>query len=272
MKSAFENNDPPVKQNPAVKHTQPKKNVAKQLQPKKNPAQTNGPQKLTQSAQNVVPTAKQIPKAGSTPKQTEQPSTATNGSKDNGANSQKKRVGECAYDFEAMSESELNLKAGDIVDISDRSDPEWWYGTCRRTGDSGYFPKNYVRKYRPPQATASPRDAPSPRADEKPRSNTTNILNASAPLPIPTNSGSVGPKTESTSPAPLSKSGSSGVEGDLPKTKLKMNLMALPKGRLENEVEPPKSPKTKEKSGFFSNLFKKKKREHFFSKLSAQKD
>jgi len=47
------------------------------------------------------------------------------------------------FEFKAASDQELELSAGDIVNVLDDSDAEWWRGEVR--GKVGYFPSNYVR-------------------------------------------------------------------------------------------------------------------------------
>ncbi|XP_064862739.1 growth factor receptor-bound protein 2-like isoform X2 [Oncorhynchus nerka] len=46
------------------------------------------------------------------------------------------------YDFTAEEGDELGFRAGDVIDILDRSDPSWWKGRLR--GKSGLFPANYT--------------------------------------------------------------------------------------------------------------------------------
>lgn len=47
-----------------------------------------------------------------------------------------------AFDFDPQEEGELKLKKGDIIVVLDRSDPNWWRGTCN--GKEGMFPAPYV--------------------------------------------------------------------------------------------------------------------------------
>ena len=169
-------------------------------------------------------------------------------------------MGECVYDFEALSESELNLKVGDIVDITDRSDPEWWFGTCKRTNQSGYFPKNYVKKYRAPE-NQSPLNGSNNNtntnetvktSNAKPiiQPNNENNNTGSKPLVNSTPNVSVNSTSppSSSSPPPNKSTLSQSTDNSI---KLKMNLVSLPKN--DKNMQNSKS------KGFFSNLFSKKK-------------
>eukprot|EP01119_Soliformovum_irregulare_P010790 TRINITY_DN265_c0_g7_i2.p1 TRINITY_DN265_c0_g7~~TRINITY_DN265_c0_g7_i2.p1 ORF type:complete len:813 (+),score=293.46 TRINITY_DN265_c0_g7_i2:14-2452(+) len=46
------------------------------------------------------------------------------------------------HNYAAMSESEVNLKQGDVVKLLSTEDDEWWEGEI--DGKVGFFPKNYV--------------------------------------------------------------------------------------------------------------------------------
>lgn len=52
------------------------------------------------------------------------------------------RQARALFRFKAEKESEMSIKAGDIVIVTDASDPEWWFGFAN--GASGFFPATYV--------------------------------------------------------------------------------------------------------------------------------
>jgi len=47
------------------------------------------------------------------------------------------------YAFQPQSQTELALKPGDIILITNNSNADWWVGTCN--GKTGDFPANYVQ-------------------------------------------------------------------------------------------------------------------------------
>ncbi|KAG2179346.1 hypothetical protein INT44_006191 [Umbelopsis vinacea] len=47
------------------------------------------------------------------------------------------------HTYEAQRDDELTLMKGDIVNVTDLSDPDWWVGETAN-GKSGYFPSNFV--------------------------------------------------------------------------------------------------------------------------------
>ena len=48
------------------------------------------------------------------------------------------------YDFEPQEEGELLMRKGDIVNVVEKVDQNWWKGTCE--GRTGLFPAPYVRE------------------------------------------------------------------------------------------------------------------------------
>ncbi len=49
-----------------------------------------------------------------------------------------------AFDFEPQEEGELQLRKGDIITVLDKSDQNWWRGSCN--GKEGMFPVPYVKE------------------------------------------------------------------------------------------------------------------------------
>lgn len=46
------------------------------------------------------------------------------------------------FDFEAKEKGELSFKRGEIIQVLDKIDDNWWTGACK--GHTGIFPQNYV--------------------------------------------------------------------------------------------------------------------------------
>lgn len=47
------------------------------------------------------------------------------------------------FDFEATEKGELSFKRGEIIQVLDKTDANWWSGACN--GHSGIFPQTYVK-------------------------------------------------------------------------------------------------------------------------------
>lgn len=46
------------------------------------------------------------------------------------------------FDFNPQEENELQFKKGEIIEVVEQDDPNWWKG--RLQGREGLFPSNYV--------------------------------------------------------------------------------------------------------------------------------
>ena len=49
------------------------------------------------------------------------------------------------YDFTPQENGELEFKRGDVITVTDRSDPHWWSGEMANR--RGLFPATYVAQY-----------------------------------------------------------------------------------------------------------------------------
>lgn len=49
------------------------------------------------------------------------------------------------HHYDAEKDDELTLEVGDLIMVSDQSDPGWWVGEKVKGGKAGWFPSN-VRK------------------------------------------------------------------------------------------------------------------------------
>ncbi|XP_036401807.1 nostrin isoform X2 [Megalops cyprinoides] len=65
---------------------------------------------------------------------------------DNCADAELPSIGKCKalYDFTSDRDDELNLKEGDLLDIFEKDESGWWYGTLN--GQKGHFPSTYVEE------------------------------------------------------------------------------------------------------------------------------
>lgn len=58
---------------------------------------------------------------------------------------------EAIWDYFSNDPEELSFHAGDLIDVSDTSNKEWWWGTIKGTDGGeettryGWIPANYVR-------------------------------------------------------------------------------------------------------------------------------
>jgi hypothetical protein len=52
-------------------------------------------------------------------------------------------LAEAVWDHVAMEPEELAFRAGDVIEVLDTMDRDWWWGS--RCEDSGWFPAAFVR-------------------------------------------------------------------------------------------------------------------------------
>ncbi|XP_026669321.1 uncharacterized protein LOC108624996 isoform X4 [Ceratina calcarata] len=52
-------------------------------------------------------------------------------------------LAEAVWDHVAMEPEELAFRAGDVIEVLDNMDKDWWWGSCR--GEHGWFPAAFVR-------------------------------------------------------------------------------------------------------------------------------
>ncbi|XP_051939588.1 SH3 domain-containing protein 19 isoform X1 [Hippocampus zosterae] len=64
------------------------------------------------------------------------------------------------HDFTPEGPGELGLKAGDIINMVERVDSEWYKGTCK--GSTGYFPVNFVKVLSDAPPKLAPEKKPKP--------------------------------------------------------------------------------------------------------------
>ena len=51
-----------------------------------------------------------------------------------------------AYEFHPEEEGELFFKRGDLIEVLDKEDANWWKGKNVASGNVGLFPATYVQK------------------------------------------------------------------------------------------------------------------------------
>ncbi|XP_028996935.1 CD2-associated protein [Betta splendens] len=120
-----------------VKEVKKESKEAKETKNEEKKEETSQPQKREKTASNVanlvqrmstigIPTGGFQPQPPATPKKP------------------KKRQCKVLFDYHPQNEDELELKAGDIVDITEEVEEGWWSGTVN--GKSGLFPSNFVKE------------------------------------------------------------------------------------------------------------------------------
>ena len=50
------------------------------------------------------------------------------------------------YDYEARTDEDLSFKKGEILEILNDQQGDWWYARSRTTKLEGYIPSNYIAK------------------------------------------------------------------------------------------------------------------------------
>jgi hypothetical protein len=56
-------------------------------------------------------------------------------------------LADALYDYEKQQADELSFKAADVIEVHNRSDPEWWRGRKQNddTSEAFLFPSNFVQ-------------------------------------------------------------------------------------------------------------------------------
>ncbi|XP_039637824.1 CD2-associated protein isoform X2 [Perca fluviatilis] len=129
------------------------------------------PQKREKSAGNVANLVQRmsfigIPTGGFLP----QPPAA--------AKKPKKRQCKALFDYQPQNEDELELKAGDIIDITEEVEEGWWSGDLN--GKSGLFPSNFVKEL---DATGEDGESNDTAADETDGSGMESVPTPTSPQP-----------------------------------------------------------------------------------------
>ncbi|XP_005755337.1 CD2-associated protein-like, partial [Pundamilia nyererei] len=102
----------------------------------------------------------------------------------------KKRQCKVLFDYQPQNEDELELKVGNIVEITEEVEEGWWSGTLN--GKSGIFPSNFVKELEPMGDIGESNDTS--RADDTDGNGAESIGTPTSPLPTPGNGGIAQPK------------------------------------------------------------------------------
>ncbi|CAI5684960.1 CD2-associated protein isoform X2 [Oreochromis niloticus] len=102
----------------------------------------------------------------------------------------KKRQCKVLFEYQPQNEDELELKVGDIVEITEEVEEGWWSGTLN--GKSGLFPSNFVKELEPMGDVGESNDTS--RADDTDGNGAESIGTPTSPLPTPGNGGIAQPK------------------------------------------------------------------------------
>ncbi|XP_065819644.1 CD2-associated protein isoform X2 [Labrus bergylta] len=98
----------------------------------------------------------------------------------------KKRQCKVLFDYQPQNEDELELKAGDIVDITEEVEEGWWNGNLN--GKSGLFPSNFVKEVDAAGEDAETNDTgAAAAADETDGSGMESLTTPTSPQPTPGN-------------------------------------------------------------------------------------
>lgn len=56
-------------------------------------------------------------------------------------------MADALWDHVTLDRDELSFQAGDVIDVIDLRDRDWWWGQARRRGgvSGGWFPASFVR-------------------------------------------------------------------------------------------------------------------------------
>ncbi|XP_061668437.1 CD2-associated protein [Syngnathoides biaculeatus] len=101
----------------------------------------------------------------------------------------KKRQCKVFFEYQPQNEDELELKVGDIVDITEEVEEGWWSGVIN--GKSGLFPSNFVKEV---EVTKEDGDSNDSTADEADGQGVENSGTLSSPQPASGNGAIVQPK------------------------------------------------------------------------------
>ncbi|XP_061609013.1 CD2-associated protein isoform X2 [Phyllopteryx taeniolatus] len=101
----------------------------------------------------------------------------------------KKRRCKVFFEYQPQNEDELELKVGDIVDITEEVEEGWWSGVIN--GKSGLFPSNFVKEV---EVTKEDGDSNDSTADEAEGHGVENSATSSSPQPASGNGAIVQPK------------------------------------------------------------------------------
>ncbi|XP_071334653.1 CD2-associated protein isoform X2 [Trachinotus anak] len=136
--------------------------------------ETSQPQRREKSAGNVANLVQRmstigIPTGGFLP----QPPAA--------AKKPKKRQCKVLFEYQPQNEDELELKIGDIIDITEEVEEGWWSGSVN--GKSGLFPSNFVKELETMGEDGESNDAAAAAADETDGSAVESAATPTSPQP-----------------------------------------------------------------------------------------